>query len=108
MNSKIYRILLYFLLCIPLRSFIIYLAYKKNKYIPFIILIAGILFTLKYFNNNINDLGAFGGKVWWNDLRLFHGIMYILYFLLQYFEINNAYIILIIDIIIGIISFITI
>jgi len=48
---------------------------------------------------------VFGDKIWWNDLRPIHGVMY---FLFAYNAINGdafAWIYLLIDVIIGLVSF---
>jgi len=48
---------------------------------------------------------VFGNKIWWNDLRPIHGLMY---FLFAYNAINGdafAWIYLLIDVIIGLVSF---
>jgi hypothetical protein len=50
---------------------------------------------------------VFGDKIWWNDLRPLHGL---LYFLFAYNAINgnkSAWIYLLVDVIIGLISFTT-
>jgi len=48
---------------------------------------------------------VFGGKIWWNNLRPVHGLLHLLF---AYGAINgskSAWIILLVDVIIGIISF---
>ena len=49
---------------------------------------------------------VFGDKIWWNDLRPIHGLLYLLF---AYNAINgnkNAWIYLLVDVIVGLTSFI--
>ncbi len=110
--NNINRIILYFLICIPIRSYLIYLSLnlknEKMNYLLTVLLVIGIAFIYKYTITDKNNLGngAFNGKVWWNDLRLFHGINYVSFCILKYNGYNKSYYILIFDLIIGILCFI--
>ena len=122
-----HRILLFLIVCIPLRFLIVgiafYLSYKKNPIISsdtiFDKLLSnhffkGIfyLFTLTigigFINTFINNkkIGRFGGKVYWSNLRLVHGINYLLYTYLAINNYKNAFLILLFDVLIGIFGFI--
>ena len=103
--DKFYLILLYILFCIPIRTLLIYLTYHKKE-LNIIYILATIGFLIKFFNNNNNERGFFNSLVWWNDLRFIHSIIYIIYLILIYKKYDKAYIILIIDLLIGIIGFI--
>lgn len=108
-----------YLFCIAVRCIPIIMFYILNKNIipsityPLAYLIStlycivGLLFLLKALTFNKKQKGFFGNTVWWNDLRYFHGIIYILnIFLLIYFKnINIIIFSLIFDLFIGIISF---
>jgi hypothetical protein len=48
---------------------------------------------------------VFGGKIWWNDLRPVHALMYGLFAYNAINKNHNAWIFLLIDVIIGLISF---
>ena len=143
MTSKTNRILFYLLLCIPLRSLLIYLTYKYSNlsnqvaqnpkylnYFSYFYLIIGILFIYKYIistyptypnylykkqNSSFvklvrvsehSKVGFFGGQVWWNNYRLIHGVIYILFFYLNLIKYKNTYKLLIFDLLIGLIGFV--
>lgn len=87
--------LLFLLLCLPSRILIAILPNKElmNKFFKFlnidinykyfyviyglILLIMSMGFLYLYFSNQRLDAGEAGGKTWWHELRLFHGIMYL-------------------------------
>jgi hypothetical protein len=48
---------------------------------------------------------VFDDKIWWNDLRPIHGALYILFGILALQSDPNAWIVLLIDIIIGLFGF---
>ena len=104
------RYLLFFFGCITIRSFLVYLATKldkqKLKYMGYLALLPAIGFIYIYLTGS-RKTGpeVFGGKIWWNNLRPIHSL---LYFLFAYLAINNnrnAYIPLLIDVILGFFSF---
>ena len=68
-------------------------------------LLIGISFTYQYCKGF--DIGGFGGKVWWSNLRLVHAINYSAFAYLSYYNRKKAYLILIFDVIIGLIGFIS-
>ena len=105
------RFIGFLLLCIPARLFFVYLAYnlKPNllQLLGYLALLPAIGFSFIYLTN-IRKSGAetFGKKIWWNSLRPIHAF---LYFYFAYLAINkkkNAFIPLLIDVIVGLISFI--
>ena len=102
------RIFLFLLVCFPARLLFAYIARymtinnsKYLKYLSIITFIMGSGFILNYINNK--KIGSFGQKVWWNNYRLIHGIIYITYSLLST---QRAYYLLFIDAILGLIFFI--
>ena len=121
------RILLFLIACIPIRFLIVgiafYLSYKtptmshnntmmdtlfninliKNAFY-FITSIIGLGFIVTFISKK--EYGAFGGKVWWSYLRIIHGMNYLLYTYLAMNNYNNAFLILLFDVLIGILSFI--
>ena len=116
MNDIQKRFSLFLFLCITIRSFLVYLAHKlkdNSKYLKImglILLFPAIGFLYIYFTNGRKTgREVFGGKIWWNDLRPIHGIIYILFSLFALVNNktmnNNAWIFLLIDVILGLVSF---
>jgi hypothetical protein len=76
--------LIYFLFgCIPVR--IVYAFIQNHKWIqqtfPYFIyinLLISIGFLMQYLKWTPETRGGFGGKVWWNDLRLLHSILFVI------------------------------
>ena len=110
MNNIQKRFLLFLIGCIGTRSLFVYLAKNMNKqflqYMGYLALLPAIGFFYIYFTNS-RKTGAevFGDKIWWNQLRPIHGSLYALF---AYNAINgnpNAYIYLLVDVLIGLISF---
>jgi hypothetical protein len=122
--------LLFLLLCFPSRILISILPNKKIltkisdffnikiNYEYFYIIFGLILLTISigfvylYFNNKRLYASEAGGQTWWQDLRLFHGIMYLCASIYILKNIGNselmkyAIIPLSIDVAVGFISFI--
>jgi hypothetical protein len=48
-----------------------------------------------------------GEKIWWNDLRPIHSILYGLFAYFAITKNNNAWIVLLVDVLIGLFSFLT-
>ena len=100
--------------CMPVRLSFVAIAYyffeKKYKYVQYFLgligLIIGFSFILSFIKNK--KVGFFGGKVWWHNLRLVHALNYIGFgttaLLLKE---QPAYMFLLFDAILGLISFIT-
>ncbi len=106
MNERLKKILLFFLLCIPLRLLLVYLVYKLPNYIFFFKILYFIMalgFLNTFINYKKNSKGAFDGIVWWNNLRILNSICYLLFVI---FQNKNSYLFLFPDIIIGVICFI--
>jgi hypothetical protein len=117
MNNIQKRFVLFLGLCIPIRSFLIFLAYKfKNntkylKIMGLILLVPAIGFLYIYVTNSRKTGGeVFGGNIWWNDLRPIHGLNYLMFSICalsnnKYMN-NNAWKLLLIDVFIGLTSFV--
>jgi hypothetical protein len=104
------RILLFLIGCIGTRSLFAYVAKNASKqnlrYLGYLALLPAIGFFYIYLTGT-RKTGAevFGGKIWWNNLRPIHGL---LYFLFAYNAINGnpkAWIFLLIDVTFGLLSF---
>jgi hypothetical protein len=112
MNTTQKRFLLFLFGCIGARSLLVYLAKNANKtylqYIGYLCLLPAIGFFYLFLTDS-RKTGAevFGDKIWWTNLRPVHGLMY---FLFSYNAINgnqNAWMYLLVDVIIGLISFLS-
>jgi hypothetical protein len=112
MNNLQKRFLLFLIFCIGIRSLFVYIAkIIDTNYLPimgYISLLLAIGFTYIYLTDGRKTgVEVFGGKIWWNNLRPLHAL---LYFVFAYMAINknaNAWIVLLIDVVIGLISFLT-
>ena len=112
MNTIQKRFLLFLFGCIGTRSLFVYLAKNANttylRYMGYLSILPAIGFFYLFLTGS-RKTGAevFGGKIWWNDLRPVHGLIY---FLFAYNAINGnhfAWIYLLVDVIIGLISFLS-
>lgn len=110
MNNIQKRFLLFIFGCIFVRTlFAIVAKYINIKYLPYfgyLAIVPAIGFFYIYLTDS-RKTGAevFGDKIWWNNLRPVHGILYSLF---AYNAINknpNSYIYLLIDVILGLLSF---
>ena len=110
MNTLQKRFLLFLVGCIGTRSLFVYIAKNTNSnYLPYfgyLALLPAIGFTYLYlFGLRKTGAEVFGEKIWWNDLRPIHAL---LYFLFAFNAINrnrNSWIYLLVDVIIGLLSF---
>ena len=111
MNTIQKRFLLFLIGCIGTRTLFVYLAKKANTtylmYMGYLALLPAIGFIYLYLTGT-RKTGpeVFGDKIWWNDLRPIHGLLYLLF---AYNAINgnkNAWIYLLVDVIVGLTSFI--
>ena len=74
---------MFYLGCMPVRLGLAYATSRLNevqlKYAGIAAAIAGILFILVWATNSRLRKGAFGGSVWWAQLRPIHGLIYIIF-----------------------------
>ena len=110
MNEVQKRMLLFLIGCIGLRSLFVVIAKYINihylKYLGYLALLPAIGF-MYIFLTGTRQSGpeTFGDKIWWNNLRPIHSI---LYFLFAYYAIignKQAWIYLLADVLFGLISF---
>ena len=109
MNQLKKRFLL-FSICIFVRICLVFLAKilpkKYLKFMGFLTLIPGLGFAIIYlFKLRKKGAEVFGNKIWWNDLRPIHSILYLLFSYLAILENNNSWYVLVIDVIIGSLAF---
>jgi len=110
MNNLQKRFLLFLIGCIGSRSLLVLIAkYIPIEYLPimgYIALVPTIGFIYIYLTGSRKTGGeVFGDKIWWNDLRPIHSVLYGLF---AYSAINKnkySWIFLLIDVIFGLISF---
>jgi hypothetical protein len=111
MNTIQKRFLLFLIGCIGTRSLFVYLAKnvsaKYLMYMGYLALLPAIGFFYIYFTGT-RQTGAevFGEKIWWNDLRPVHGLLYALFAYNAIIGNSNAYLYLLVDVLIGLTSFI--
>jgi hypothetical protein len=104
------RILLFLIGCIGVRLLLVYIAknidIKLLKYMGYITLIPAIGFIYIYLTGS-RKTGpeVFGSKIWWNNLRPIHAILYLLFSYNAIIGNRNAWIYLLIDVLLGLISF---
>jgi hypothetical protein len=112
MNELHKRILLFLIVCMGTRTLFIYIAKNTSvHYLPilgYLALLPAIGLTYKYITSSREiGLGAFGGKIWWNNLRPIHAIFYSLF---AYNAINKnkrSWLYLLYDVLFGLGSFLT-
>lgn len=109
--NNLQKIFLMFLIgCIGLRSIFVIIAKYINtnylKYLGLLALIPAIGFIYIYLTGT-RKTGAevFGNKIWWNNLRPIHSILYFLFAYNAIIGNKESWIYLLVDVLIGLISF---
>ena len=110
MNNIQKRFLLFLIGCIGTRSVFVLIA--KNigtQYLPYLgylALLPAIGFIYIYLTGS-RQTGAevFGDKIWWNNLRPLHSLLYFLFAYNAIIGNKQAWIYLLVDVLIGLISF---
>ena len=102
---------LFLSICVPFRILLVlvakYLRPEYLVYMGYLMLFPAIGFAAIYLTNSSKTgLEVFGGKIWWNDLRPFHSLLYFA-FAYNAIVLNNksAWIYLLADVILGISAF---
>ena len=96
--------------CIGVRSLLVIIAKYINiqylKYLGYLALVPAIGFMYIFISGTRNT-GAevFGGKIWWNNLRPIHSILYFLFAYNAIIGNKNAWIYLLADVLVGLLSF---
>ena len=110
MNDIQKRFLLFLIGCIGTRSLLVYIAKTTNKnilmYLGYLAVFPAIGFFYIYFSGT-RKTGpeVFGDKIWWNTLRPIHGLLYTLFAYNAIIGNLNAWIYLLVDVILGLVSF---
>lgn len=109
MNTLQKRFLAFLLLCIPVRIGFVFIAKSVDKkYLPYLGYI-GLIIGLGFMYNFIftkKQGGTFNQIAWWNNLRPLHSILYLTFAYLAINKNPKAYILLLLDVTIGFISFV--
>jgi hypothetical protein len=110
MDTMQKRFLLFFIGCIGSRLLLVYLAKIANKtylqYMGYFAVLPAIGFFY-FFLTGTRKTGpeVFGGKIWWNNMRPVHGIIYALFAYNAIQGNTYAWVYLLVDVIIGLFSF---
>jgi hypothetical protein len=110
MNNVQKRFLLFLIGCIGIRSLFVVMAKYANttylKYLGYLALLPAIGFMYIYLTGTRKTGGeVFGEKIWWNHLRPIHAILYLLFAYNAIIGNKQAWIYLLIDVLLGFISF---
>jgi len=112
MNTTQKRFLLFLFGCIGTRTLFVFLAKYANttylQYMGYLALLPAIGFFYIFLTDS-RKTGAevFGDKIWWNNLRPVHGLIYFLFAYSAITGNSSAWIYLLIDVMIGLVSFLT-
>ena len=110
MNHLQQRFLLFLIGCIGTRSLFVviakYINVKYLKYLGYVALLPAIGFMYIYLTGS-RETGAevFGEKIWWNDLRPIHSILYFLFAYNAIMGNKQSWIYLLVDVLFGLVSF---
>jgi hypothetical protein len=110
MNHLQQRFLMFLIGCIGIRSLFViiakYINTKYLKYLGYLALLPAIGFIYIYLTGS-RKTGAevFGEKIWWNNLRPIHSILYFSFAYNAIIGNKQSWIYLLIDVLIGLISF---
>jgi len=110
MDTMTNRTLLFLIGCIGTRSLFVYIAKIISldllKYMGYLALLPAIGFIYIYITDS-RQTGpeVFGDKIWWNNLRPIHGLLYSLFAYNAITGNKNAWIYLLVDVVFGMLMF---
>lgn len=109
MNNIQKRFFLFLCGCILIRTLFVLIAKYHIEYLPtmgYIALIPAIGFLYFWISGSRQTGGeVFGDKIWWNDLRPIHAILYFSFAYMAITQNENAWIPLLIDVSVGLTAF---
>lgn len=110
MNDLHKRFALFLGLCIPSRLLLGYIAkILPSKFLPYmgvIMLIPVIGWSYIYLTGSRKSgIETLGAPIWWNDLRPLHAGLYFAFVLMAFNKSSHAYLPILFDTLIGLISF---
>lgn len=102
--------LLFIFACIPVRLSFVWIAKYKQEWLDYMAVVAAAIsigFSIIYiFNLRKTGGEVFGDKIWWNDLRPVHAVLYAIFAYLAIIDPENAWKPLAADVSLGIVAFI--
>ena len=110
MNDLQKRFVLFLTACMGIRLTLAFLAKKANKCLLFAMGVLALLpaigfFYLFFSGKRKTGAETFGANIWWNNLRPVHGLLYLLFAIYAIRGDRRAWLILLLDAIVGLISF---
>lgn len=103
------RIVAFLLGCVPVRAFFIYIAYAYPSYayyLAFPAIAIGLAFIiLRVANLRQTGFEVNHERIWWNNLRPVHGLLYLTFAYLALQKNPLAYVALVIDLVFGVFAF---
>ena len=111
MNNIQKRFLLFLCGCIVVRILFVIISKVYIEYLPifgYIALLPAIGFFYIYATNS-RETGneVFNEKIWWNDLRPIHGLLYMTFAIMAINKNSDSWMVLLLDVMIGLISFLS-
>ena len=110
LTTKQKRILLFLIGCIGVRTLFVLIAKNSSTdilpYLGYLALLPAIGFFYIFLTGS-RKTGAevFGERIWWNNLRPIHGLLYGLFAYNAITKNTNAWIYLLVDVLLGLFSF---
>ena len=100
------RLLLFLGGCIPARLLLVATAkYLPVYYLPYLGLVTlgiAVGFLYLYFTGKRRvGLETQGAPIWWMRFRILHGLLYLLFSLMAFMRLKNAYLVILLDTFIG-------
>ena len=110
MNHLQQRFLMFLIGCIGIRLLFVIIAKNINtkylKYLGYLALLPAIGFIYIYLTGSRKTgMEVFGEKIWWNNLRPIHSILYFLFAYNAIIGNKQSWIYLLVDVLFGLISF---
>ena len=111
LKNDFYRACVFLFFCLGSRTLLAYIAYKYIKYtiIKYLLILftvtASIIWLYYYFIKD-KTFSRLSGKVWWNNMRIIHSILYLTFAGLVITNKKWAWKLLALDVLIGFIGWI--
>jgi hypothetical protein len=111
MNTLQKRFALFLFGCIPVRILFAYIASVASPFLLKTLAVVALLIALSFFylfasGARKTGMETFGQPIWWNNLRPLHGVLYTLFAFEAFKGSRTAYMYLVLDVFIGLVSFI--
>lgn len=107
--SQLQRNLLFLLGCVPIRVLFVYLSKYHQELLPYMSAIALVIaigfMSIYLFGLRKTGAETFGDRIWWNNLRPFHSLMYFTFAYMAIYHKKNAWIPLAVDVTVGTTAF---